>query len=112
MESEWKDEDEDEDDEGESDEELQVGASDVGAGKTTSEDAGSVDDDENDFGHAIFFVKYICPVEECGGTMAPLPPGQLDAQRQEGSMECNFCGHVRSGEEFHRDLEEHGVADD
>ena len=112
VESEWKDEDEDEDDEGESDEGLQMGASDVGAGKTTSEDAVSVDDDKDDFGHAIFFVKYLCPVEECGGTMAPLPPGQLDAQGLEGSMECNFCGHVRSDEEFHRDLEEHGVDDD
>ncbi|KAG0568079.1 hypothetical protein KC19_7G184800 [Ceratodon purpureus] len=112
VESEWKDEDEGEDDEGESDGELEVGASDVGAGKVTSEDAGSVDDDEDDFGHAIFFVKYLCPVEECGGTMAPLPPGELDAQGLEGSMECNYCGHVRSDEEFHRDLEEHGMVDD
>jgi hypothetical protein len=107
VESEWKDED----DEEESDDEA--GASDVRAGKTTPADAESGDeDDEDDFGHAMFFVKYLCPVEECGGTMAPFPPAELDAQGREGSMECNFCGHVRSDEEFHRDLEEHAVADD
>lgn len=100
VESEWKDDD---DDVGESDEEeLEVG-------KTIVEEDVDVEDD---FGHAMFFVKYLCPVEECGGTMAPLPPGELDAQGLEGSMECNFCGHVRSDEEFHRDLEEHAVDDD
>lgn len=110
VESEWKDEDKD--DEGESDDELEVGAGDLGAGKSKPNDAERGADDDDDFGHAMFFVKYLCPVEECGGTMAPLPPGELDAQSLEGSMECNFCGHVRSDEEFHRDLEEHALDDD
>lgn len=96
VESQWKD-DGDEGDEG-----LEAEAS----------DDVEEEDDDDDFGHAMFFVKYLCPVEECGGTMAPLPPGEPDAQGLEGSMECNFCGLVRSDEEFHRDLEEHAVDDD
>ncbi|XP_024397521.1 histone-lysine N-methyltransferase ASHR2 [Physcomitrium patens] len=112
VESKWKDEDEeqDEEDEGYSNGELELGK-----GEATLEDVESIDDDdddEDDFGHAMFFVKYLCPVEGCGGTMAPLPPGELDHQGLEGSMECNFCGCVRSDEEFHRDLEEHAVDDD
>jgi len=97
VESEWKDD--------ESEEELELESSEV------KEDV-EEEEEEDDFGHAMFFVKYLCPVEECGGTMAPLPPGELDAQGLEGSMECNFCGHIRSDEEFHRDLEEHAVDDD
>ncbi|KAJ7559033.1 hypothetical protein O6H91_04G066500 [Diphasiastrum complanatum] len=71
------------------------------------------DDSENaadDFPHAMFFVKHLCPVEDCGGTMAPIPPEQLVEELGSGcsrSMECNMCGYLRTNEEFLQDLEEH-----
>ncbi|KAL4196695.1 hypothetical protein AMTRI_Chr04g247450 [Amborella trichopoda] len=32
------------------------------------------EEDEQEFPHAYFFMRYLCPNEECGGTMGPLPP--------------------------------------
>lgn len=107
VEAEWKDDEETEEDHD------NVGDDDdvkIRAGKKDLNE--SDDHDDDDFGHAMFFVKYLCPADDCGGTMAPYPPGKLDEQGLEGSMECNFCGHVRSDEEFHRDLEEHDLQDD
>ncbi|KAL3675008.1 hypothetical protein R1sor_024956 [Riccia sorocarpa] len=74
---------------------------------------------DGDFEHAMFFVKYLCPVEDCGGTMAPIPQ-QPDTNLHERSdddedadlfltMECNMCGHVRTGDEFRKDLEENRI---
>lgn len=108
VESEWKDD---------SDQEEEGGAQDAdGDGKVEDvagdEDEGEEGEEDDDFGHAMFFVKFLCPVDDCGGTMAPLPPGEVDSQGLRGSMECNFCGHVRSDEEFLRDLEEHAVEED
>ncbi|XP_002970670.2 histone-lysine N-methyltransferase ASHR2 [Selaginella moellendorffii] len=60
-------------------------------------------DGDGDFPHAMFFVKYLCPEESCGGTMAPLP-GNANL------MECNVCGRLRSEQEFIDDLEQHGTA--
>lgn len=116
VEAQWKDDEDDEeaeedDDNVEGDEDDDVEAC---AGKKDLKKSEEDDDsdDDDDFGHAMFFVKYLCPADECGGTMAPYPPGKLDEQGLEGSMECNFCGRVRSDEEFHRDLEEHDLQDD
>ncbi|GLJ44547.1 hypothetical protein SUGI_0935530 [Cryptomeria japonica] len=63
---------------------------------------------ESDFPHAYFFVKYLCPVENCGGTMAPLPPCDGTPSPV---MECNMCGHLRTDEDFNQDLKDHGMAD-
>lgn len=116
MEAQWKDDEDDEgaeedDDnvEGDEDDDVKVCAGKKDLKKSEEDDDG---DDDDDFGHAMFFVKYLCPADECGGTMAPYPPGKLDEQGLEGSMECNFCGRVRSDGEFHRDLEEHDLQDD
>lgn len=66
MEFEWKDDD---DDVGESDEEeFEVGK------MIVEEDV----DVEDDFGYVMFFVKYFCFVEECGGIMVFLFFGELD----------------------------------
>ncbi|XP_078447334.1 ASH1-related protein 2 [Wolffia australiana] len=53
------------------------------------------DDDDGgggggDFPHAYFFARFMCQKEDCGGTLAPLPPspnGQLS-----DTSECNACG--------------------
>jgi hypothetical protein len=39
----------------------------VRVGKNIPGDIESGDDDEDNFGQATFFVKYLCPVEECCG---------------------------------------------
>ncbi len=49
----------------------------------------------------MFLLKFVCPVEECGGTLAPVAPG--DGQ---GAHECNVCGRVRSAEEFMQQLQD------
>ncbi|KAM7268994.1 hypothetical protein ACFE04_024491 [Oxalis oulophora] len=51
-------------------------------------------EDESDFPHAYFFVKYMCSRENCGGTLAPLPPPDATV------MECNVCGDFKRDEEF------------
>ncbi|CAJ2677758.1 unnamed protein product [Trifolium pratense] len=50
------------------------------------------DNDNNDFPHAYFFLKYMCDRTNCWGTLAPLPP-QGDALSN--VMECNVCGKLK-----------------
>jgi SET and MYND domain-containing protein len=48
----------------------------------------------------IFLLKFVCPVEGCGGTLAPLPPpGATD------HFECNMCGRRRTEAEFLAELQ-------
>jgi SET and MYND domain-containing protein len=68
---------------------------------------GSDEEAQESFPHAIFFVKYLCPDESCGGTLAPLPPSQGVAST---SMECNVCGQLRTEEEFLEEIEEYRTA--
>ncbi|CAM6100717.1 unnamed protein product [Calypogeia fissa] len=84
-------EEEEEDGEGEGEERKGKGMAEV------QEDIG---DDELE--HALFFLKYLCPIEGCGGTMAPLasPP----AASLNSTMECNMCGHKRRGDELEREV--------
>ncbi|KAL2623568.1 hypothetical protein R1flu_003773 [Riccia fluitans] len=74
-------------------------------------------EEDDDFHHAMFFVKYLCPVDDCGGTMAPIPQ-ELDLKQEKSgdddgdlflTMECNMCGHIRTGDEFRKDLEENSI---
>jgi len=67
-----------------------------------------VNEPKDDFPHAYFFVKYLCHVENCGGTMAPLPPTSGNPST---IMECNMCGYLRIDDEFNEDLKDQGMAD-
>ncbi|KAL4284015.1 hypothetical protein GQ457_16G030600 [Hibiscus cannabinus] len=48
---------------------------------------------EADFPHAYFFVRYMCNRDNCGGTLAPLPPSG-DAPSK--VLECNVCGNLKN----------------
>ncbi|KAJ4973415.1 hypothetical protein NE237_006589 [Protea cynaroides] len=82
----WKEEDE---------EGMEEDNEDVEQMADSLEDEIAVEED-GDFPHAYFFLRYLCDTENCGGTLAPLPPseGTLDV------MECNVCGRLRSQEEI------------
>ncbi|KAF3337101.1 histone-lysine N-methyltransferase ASHR2 [Carex littledalei] len=54
---------------------------------------GNGEEDDEDFPHQYFFLRYVC---ECGGTLAPLPP--LHAGVSSDMVECNLCGTVRKDE--------------
>eukprot|EP00250_Pteridium_aquilinum_P018014 c23895_g3_i1 orf=466-1668(-) len=65
------------------------------------------EDSQGSFPHAMFFVKYLCPNESCGGTMAPLPPTEGGAS---SVMECNVCGQLRSEDDFLQEIQAHKVS--
>ncbi len=48
--------------------------------------------------YALWFARNMCPVDGCGGTLAP-PHATAD------HMTCNYCGRRRGDEEFFRRLE-------
>lgn len=52
---------------------------------------------ESDFPHAYFFMRYMCNMESCGGTLAPLPPSPDG--RPSNVMECNVCGCLRNADD-------------
>ncbi|KAI4386322.1 hypothetical protein MLD38_004263 [Melastoma candidum] len=54
-------------------------------------------DGGNDFPHAYFFAMYMCERQNCGGTLAPLPPSP-DGQPS-STMECNVCGLLKNADE-------------
>lgn len=56
-------------------------------------------DGSDDFPHAYFFVRYVCDRENCGGTMAPLPPPPPQGASS-GLNECNVCGRLRKEDGF------------
>ncbi len=47
----------------------------------------------------VFLLKYVCPKEECGGTMAPLFGSDRSV--------CNMCSHIRSEQEFMEEMEQY-----
>ncbi|KAJ8759919.1 hypothetical protein K2173_010065 [Erythroxylum novogranatense] len=53
------------------------------------------DDVDSNFPHAYFFVRYMCDRENCGGTLAPLPPSD---PRPSSLLECNVCGNIKKDE--------------
>ncbi|EPS66168.1 hypothetical protein M569_08605 [Genlisea aurea] len=71
--------------------------------ETMEEDHDSMEEgtcDDDDFPHSYFFVKYMCSGENCGGTLAPLPPGSSsDNNNNTKTMECNVCGRLEVDEE-------------
>lgn len=46
----------------------------------------------------VFLLKFVCPRDDCFGTMAPTAMGS-------SLHECNMCGFKRSEEAFMADLE-------
>ena len=48
--------------------------------------------------YALWFARNMCPVDGCGGTLAP-PHATAD------HMTCNYCGRRRGDEEFFRLME-------
>lgn len=50
---------------------------------------------DDDFPHAYFFVRFVCDRENCGGTLAPLPPSN---GMPSDVMECNVCGNLKKDE--------------
>ncbi|GAB2270993.1 hypothetical protein Dimus_005849 [Dionaea muscipula] len=55
-------------------------------------------DAQDDFPHSYFFLRYMCDTENCGGTLAPLPPSGSVISRV---MECNVCGQLKNEDMGH-----------
>ncbi|KDP23227.1 hypothetical protein JCGZ_23060 [Jatropha curcas] len=55
------------------------------------EEVGS--DNETDFPHSYFFVRYMCNRNNCWGTLAPLSPSS-----HANILECNVCGNIKNDE--------------
>ncbi|XP_077250130.1 ASH1-related protein 2 [Tasmannia lanceolata] len=83
VEKNWRDEEEEEEGEGMEED------GDEGMEEGEEENGGERD---GDFPHAYFFVRYLCDGENCGGTLAPLPPSEGVVSNV---MECNVCGKLR-----------------
>ena len=50
-------------------------------------------DSEIDSGYVqMFIMRYLCPQEDCGGTLAPILGSDV--------QECNRCSHKRTNAEF------------
>ncbi|CAJ1938967.1 unnamed protein product [Sphenostylis stenocarpa] len=57
-------------------------------------------EDNNDFPHSYFFLRYMCDRLNCWGTLAPLPP---QGDTPSNVMECNVCGKLKNGDTFDTD---------
>ncbi|KAK6781035.1 hypothetical protein RDI58_023219 [Solanum bulbocastanum] len=57
---------------------------------------GEVEERDQDFPHAYFFLRYMCNRENCWGTLAPLPPDASPSS----VMECNICGNMSKSDEL------------
>ncbi|KAJ6823717.1 uncharacterized protein M6B38_127660 [Iris pallida] len=64
-----------------------------GGDEGMAEEEEEEEEGDGDFPHAYFFVKFVCDVENCGGTLAPLPPS--DDGTVSDVLECNVCGKLR-----------------
>lgn len=58
---------------------------------------GVVEESDQDFPHAYFFLRYMCNRENCWGTLAPLPPSDASPSTV---MECNVCGNLSKSDEL------------
>ncbi|KAL6771682.1 hypothetical protein ACKKBG_A27400 [Auxenochlorella protothecoides x Auxenochlorella symbiontica] len=47
----------------------------------------------------MYLLKFVCPQEECGGTLCPLSPDSASV------AQCNICGHRRTDAQFMAELE-------
>lgn len=93
VEKNWKDEDEDQE------EEIVESMDEEDGMEGMEEDNGGVGgEDDGDFPHAYFFIRYVCDRENCGGTLAPLPPAP--GGTTSSVMECNVCGRCKTDDGF------------
>ncbi|VFQ60958.1 unnamed protein product [Cuscuta campestris] len=88
----------DDDDEGEEEEAEKMSGN--GSGMSEDEEEAMEEEDMEgevvgDFPHAFFFVRFMCSRDNCGGTLAPLPPSDASPSTL---MECNVCGNVSTEE--------------
>ncbi|KMS99971.1 hypothetical protein BVRB_1g018130 [Beta vulgaris subsp. vulgaris] len=88
IEAKWPDEDDDGEDESMEEEDEEMSPSDVENNEIEHEG-------DDDFPHAYFFVRFVCDKENCGGTLAPLPPSNNNTPN---IMECNACGSLKKEE--------------
>jgi SET domain len=95
IESQWKENQGDEEDAGDENggdmEEIEGGED--GEGEMEVEEEENGEEDDEDFPHQYFFLRYVC---KCGGTLAPLPPSHEGMSSD--LVECNLCGTVRKDE--------------
>jgi SET and MYND domain-containing protein len=54
---------------------------------------------------SLFVLKYVCPADGCGGTMAALRAAHGQQAQQGEVLECSVCGALRSEAEFLAELE-------
>ncbi|GAA0185279.1 histone modifying enzyme [Lithospermum erythrorhizon] len=96
VEANWSDEEDEEDeviDEVEGEEEDDNNSVDEQMSMNDKANASAAD---NDFPHAYFFLRYMCNRDQCGGTLAPLPP----SNNKVAVMECNVCGSLSNLDEL------------
>ena len=48
----------------------------------------------------MFLLKYVCPIDECGGTMIPPATGDLVPADGTSSFKCTMCGLHITEEQF------------
>ncbi|XP_009766873.1 histone-lysine N-methyltransferase ASHR2 [Nicotiana tabacum] len=98
VEANWSDHDDDDamDNEGEEneDEEDEVMEEEVDDEVNANDE---VEEGDQDFPHAYFFMRYMCNRENCGGTLAPLPPSDASLSTV---MECNVCSNLSKCDEL------------
>lgn len=85
VEANWSDHDQDEDEAMEED-------LDESMEEEEEEVEKAVSDNETDFPHAYFFMRYMCNRTNCWGTLAPLSPSHANL------LECNVCGNIKNDE--------------
>lgn len=87
VEKDWKDEEEEEG----------MGEGSGGGDEDGMDGVEEEEEGEDDFPHAFFFIKFVCDREDCGGTLAPLPPSPEGMMSD--VMECNVCGRLKKDED-------------
>ncbi|KAF5746342.1 ASH1-related protein 2 putative isoform 1 [Tripterygium wilfordii] len=95
VEATWSD---NEDDAGEDGEDEEVMEEDQDEEMDAEETSGAEHENgasDSDFPHAYFFLRYMCNEENCGGTLAPLPPSGSSTSNV---LECNVCGNLKKDE--------------
>lgn len=98
VEKDWSDDDVNDEKEEEEEEGMEEDKGDEAM--ENLEDANDEDGDGN-FPHAYFFVRYVCERENCGGTLAPLPPSPEGVPSS--VMECNACGLLKTEDNADQD---------
>ncbi|KAF7849869.1 hypothetical protein BT93_L0185 [Corymbia citriodora subsp. variegata] len=92
VEANWSDDENEHGDIGEDNDGNGEGMDEDADEQMSGSEVGKAEEEETDFPHAYFFIRYMCNRKNCGGTMAPLPPSD---GAPSDVMECNVCGQLR-----------------